>query len=97
MLPVPAGSLFETTKRPSATTAVQNTALESRHTTHLIQNRLKKNGQLQLQVLPAAHSDQPKGSHIKGTRGLSCSLTGYDAVLAMPHRPPLPTPTFNLK
>jgi hypothetical protein len=46
------------------------------HATHLMQNRLKKKGQLQLQVLPAAHSDHPKGSHMRGTRGLSCSFTG---------------------
>jgi hypothetical protein len=43
---------------------------------HLMQKRLKKNGQLQEQELPAGHSDQPKGSHISGTLGLSCSLTG---------------------
>lgn len=43
---------------------------------HLMQNRLKKNGKLQLHEEPLGHSLQPKGSHIRGTAGLGLAFTG---------------------
>jgi hypothetical protein len=64
---------------------------------HLMQNRLKKNGQLQLQVEPEGHSAQPKGSHMDGTAGLGVLLTGYEAVEAIPHSPSLLVPYFRRK
>jgi hypothetical protein len=64
---------------------------------HLMQNRLKKKGQLQLHVEPEGHSAHPNGSHMEGTAGLGLDLTGYDAVVAMPHRPSLLVPYLSRK